>query len=251
MKNQVAEQLFDLNAQFYQLFGRAFAETRRRIQPGVRRVLQEWVTDGDWVDLGSGSGVLALEWAKSGLHGSYLGIDFSQPMLEEARSSLEGFSLPPDLDVRFEYADLRCSSWVSLMGGRAADGALMFAVLHHIPGSEHRLHILQTLHEVLKPGASLIHSEWQFQNSPRLVARIQPWNLVGIDPADVEQGDTLLDWRHALTGQTEHRGLRYVHQFSREELTHLAEASGFEIEQEFESDGAGEQLGLYQLWRRV
>jgi hypothetical protein len=122
--------------------------------------------------------------------------------------------------------------------------------MHHIPGNEHRLHILQQLHEVLKPGGSFIHSEWQFQNSPRLAARVQPWSLVGIDPGDVEEGDTLLDWRHAITGQAEHQGLRYVHQFSREELKSLAKASGFEIEQEFESDGAGGHLGLYQLWRR-
>jgi hypothetical protein len=82
------------------------------------------------------------------------------------------------------------------------------------------------------------------------VARIQPWSLVGLLQEDVEEGDTLLDWRHQLTGQKEEPGLRYVHLFSRTELLKLAETCGFEIIDEFESDGAGERLGLYQVWRR-
>jgi len=60
-----------------------------------------------------------------------------------------------------------------------------------------------------------------------------------------------LDWRHALPGQAEQSGLRYVHLFSRLELAELAASSGFIIEQEFESDGEGGKLGLYQVWRSV
>lgn len=251
MKSQVAEQLFDLNGQFYQRFGKAFAETRRRIQPGVRRVLSEWVTSGNWVDLGCGSGVLAVEWAKEGLQGSYLGMDFSRSLLEEANWNLASIRLQPGLEVRFEHADLRSDSWGDLMGQNPLDGVLMFAAMHHIPGRENRLHILHILHNALKTGGVFIHSEWQFQNSPKMMSRIKPWILAGIDPEELEEGDTLLDWRHAAAGQEECQGLRYVHLFSRDELAQLAEASGFSIEQEFDSDGAGERLGLYQLWRKI
>jgi hypothetical protein len=74
--------------------------------------------------------------------------------------------------------------------------------------------------------------------------------MVGLSQEDVEEGDTLLDWRHQLIGREDEPGLRYVHLFSRAELSHLAEKSGFEIIDEFESDGAGEKLGLYQVWRK-
>lgn len=251
MKIQVAEQLFDLNCLFYQSFGKAFAETRRRIQPGVRRVLNEWVTGGNWVDLGCGSGVLAAEWAKSGLQGSYLGLDFSRSLLEEAKKNLAKVQPLSDLNIRFEYADLRSDEWLGLMQQHPLDGVLMFAALHHIPGYENRLRILNTVNSALRPGGVFIHSEWQFQNSPKMMSRVKPWSLAGIDPAELDEGDTLLDWRHAAAGQEECQGLRYVHLFSHQELVQLAATSGFRIEEEFASDGAGERLGLYQLWRKL
>jgi hypothetical protein len=102
---------------------------------------------------------------------------------------------------------------------------------------------------LLKPGGLFIHSEWQFQNSPRLLARVQPWSVAGIDESELEEGDWLLDWRYRAGGGLEKPGLRYVHLFNREELAGLAAASGFEILTEFESDGKEGRLALYQVWR--
>jgi len=68
---------------------------------------------------------------------------------------------------------------------------------------------------------------------------------------DVEEGDTLLDWRHHCDDQDKEPGLRYVHLFSREELSGLAQGAGFRIVDEFESDGQGERLGLYQVWQKI
>ena len=88
----------------------------------------------------------------------------------------------------------------------------------------------------------LIHSEWQFLNSPRLAARIQPWEQVGLSPAQVDPGDYLLDWRQGGFGR------RYVHYFTLEELDALAAGSGFNIMDTFSSDGEGNNLSLYQVW---
>ena len=49
----------------------------------------------------------------------------------------------------------------------------------------------------------------------------------------------------------EHPGLRYVHLYSRCELANLADQTGFSLLEEFESDGEGGRLGLYQIWRAV
>lgn len=250
MKNEIAQQLFDLNGQFYQSFGKAFAETRRRIQPGVRRVLSEWVSDGAWLDLGCGSGALSVEWAKQGLSGSYLGVDFSHELLDEAQKSIASLAIPADLKIEFSFANLAADTWAEGIAAGSLDGVLAFASLHHIPAEENRLRILRSVRELLKPQGVFIHSEWQFQHSVKLMARVKPWSSAGIDPCELEEGDTLLDWRHAATGQAESEGLRYVHLFSGAELERLAAASGFTIEQEFVSDGSGERLGLYQLWRK-
>jgi hypothetical protein len=94
----------------------------------------------------------------------------------------------------------------------------------------------------LASNGKFILSNWQFLNSAKLWARIQPWERIGLTSADVDAGDYLLDWRRG--GE----GLRYVHQFKEEELAGLAHESGFEIVASFYSDGEGGKLGLYQVW---
>ena len=59
MQENVIQQLLDINFQFYQTFGEAFAATRRRVQPGIRKVLERIPDKGKWLDLGCGSGGLA------------------------------------------------------------------------------------------------------------------------------------------------------------------------------------------------
>ncbi len=250
MRPEILQKLQAINKEFYQRFGDAFAETRRRIQQGVARVLEQYIHDGDWLDIGCGSGALSQAWIKHGLKGSYTGLDFSQPLLREAIKSFESRAPQPGLKVTFEQADLITTDWCEHFSLNLFDGVLAFAVLHHIAGAEVRIRLLQQIAGLIKPGGLFIHSEWQFQHSPKLVARIQPWTLVGLSQEDVAEGDTLLDWRHQLTGQGNSRGFRYVHLFSREELSQLAERCEFEIIDEFESDGAGERLGLYQVWRK-
>lgn len=243
--------LLELNRRFYQAFGPAFAATRRRIQPGVRAALERISNGGRWVDLGCGSGALAVEWARRFDSGRYLGLDFSAELLAEARRAVASVSIPPGLEIRFAQADLAEPNWSAPLAGERFDGALAFAVLHHLPGAELRRRVLAQVRGLLPAGGRFILSNWQFQHSPKLMARRQPWALAGLADDDVEPGDTLLDWRYALPGQPEQTGLRYVHLFSREELAALAADAGFAIEETYESDGEGGRLGLYQVWRAV
>ncbi|MCI0552058.1 MAG: class I SAM-dependent methyltransferase, partial [Anaerolineae bacterium] len=117
-----------------------------------------------------------------------------------------------------------------------------FAVLHHIPSNELRLNILQTVRQLLKPDGMFVHSNWQFLNSEKLKARIQPWEGAAISPSEVEPGDYLLDWRSGG------KGLRYVHHFGESELNELAVTTGFHVAETFYSDGNGGNLGFYQVW---
>ncbi len=251
MRTELAKSIVDINRQFYQNFGDAFAATRRRIQPGIRRVLSSLPKEGNWLDLGCGSGTLALEWAHTGRTGSYLGVDFSPALLAQAESSLHELELPAGLRIQFRQMDLMTSDWCLELPDSIFDGIMCFAAMHHIPGFENRLAFLNQVRTLLPEGGLYVHSNWQFQNSPRLAARIQPWKLVSIQADELEEGDTLLDWRYILPGQPEITGYRYVHRFSLPELTNLAAQSGFTIFETFESDGEGGRLGLYQLWRAI
>ncbi|NJC95365.1 MAG: hypothetical protein C3F07_21490 [Anaerolineales bacterium] len=239
MDSSTARRLIELNREFYTRFGDSFSATRQRIQPGVRRVLKKLNGDEDILDLGCGNGELARELAQRGHRGSYLGVDFSLPLLQHAESIPEGFS------ARFVEADLtKLSDFKDQLSANGKWSVVTaFAVLHHVPSVELRLDILRTVHDLLKDDGLFIHSNWQFLNSEKLKARIQPWETVSISGLEVEAGDHLLDWRSGG------KGLRYVHHFSESELNELARASGFQVIETFYSDGAGGDLGLYQVWQ--
>ena len=246
MDERTAEELLAINRRFYDEFGDAFAATRRRIQPGIGRVLATIPTDvaSDWLDLGCGSGALGQIWAEQQRSGSYTGLDFSSPLLREAEKSTAGLS-DERLSIRYQSADLMNPDWPSVLDEKNFDGVLAFASLHHIPGRENHLRLFRQVHDLLKPGGRFIFSVWQFQNSPKLMQRVQPWSRVGIEPELLETGDTLLDWRYALPDNAEKEGLRYVHLFREDELRELAAQSGFELTELFYSDGAEGNLGLY------
>jgi SAM-dependent methyltransferase len=238
VKTDTAGRLIILNRQFYTNFSEPFSATRRRLQPGVRRMLDTLQGEERILDLGCGNGTLARALAHRGHRGAYLGLDYSLPLLATASAMLEGFA------AEFREVDLTQLPVLRdqlLAGGRWSLIAA-FAVLHHIPGQNLRLDILKAVHDLLAPGGRFLHSNWQFLKSARLRRRVQPWQAIGLVESDVDPGDTLLDWRSGGMG------LRYVHHFSAAELAELAASSGFRIVESFCSDGREGDLAIYQEW---
>jgi tRNA (uracil-5-)-methyltransferase TRM9 len=227
--------LLDLNRQFYQTFALPFSSTRLRLQPGVRRILDDIPPSANILDLGCGNGELARQLGVRQHQGIYTGVDSSPTLLAQV-----GQGLPSNF--HFLQADLSTGDWDAPLQGMKVDLVAAFAVLHHLPGEELRLLVLQKVRTLLSPTGHFIHSEWQFLNSTRLKNRIQPWERVGLSAGEVDPGDYLLDWRQEGTG------LRYVHHFSEIELKQLAAKTGFEIIASFLSDGENSRLGLYQVW---
>ena len=239
-----AAQLLEINRRFYDEHGQDFADTRTRIQPGVRRVLQSLEVEDSILDLGCGSGALARTLSQNGHRGRYLGLDFSLPALE--RASLGHYEFPTSFleadlaqpgRLRFQVlsrsAGLMAESWAVVAA---------FAFLHHIPGKSLRLDLLRLVHSWLRADGRFILSNWQFSASGRMQSRIMPWSAVGMNDTDLDEGDHLIDWRRGGTG------LRYVHEFRESELAGLAAESGFSVVESFLSDGADRRSGLYQIW---
>jgi tRNA (uracil-5-)-methyltransferase TRM9 len=260
MKGSVMERLRKINYEFYTGHGREFASTRRRLQPGVRRLVETLRGEESILDLGCGNGPLARELARRGHRGAYLGIDFSAELLRQAENAVSGLS------ARFVRADLvelarpRVSE-PSLESGHPpadssarteAEGAIgqapwmiaaAFAVLHHIPAREQRQQVLGAVRGWMHAEGRLFLSNWQFLEHARMGTRVQRWSTAGVDASDLDSNDYLLDWRHGAPG------LRYVHQFGEAELGELAAASGFAVIETFYSDGADHRSGLYQVWQ--
>jgi SAM-dependent methyltransferase len=261
MHADIAAKLIELNREFYQTFGHAFSEKRQRLQPGVRRVLDSLSGLESILDLGCGNGEVARALARRGHRGAYLGLDFSLSLLTEAGRQ------PAGLTVNFAEADLTSNDWESVVASErfSASEAILssnarllrreehpprndmvniifcFAVLHHIPSESLRLKVLNKIHALLASDGKFILSNWQFLNSDKWRARIQPWERIGLSAADVDEGDYLLDWRHG--GE----GLRYVHCYSDDELISLAAQSRFDVQDSFHADGEGGRLSLYQI----
>jgi tRNA (uracil-5-)-methyltransferase TRM9 len=244
MQPDTSHRLIELNRQFYQTFAQPFSITRQRLQPGVRRILDQIPVDANVVDLGCGNGELWRALLSRGFLGRYVGLDFSDGLLQAARERLAPVATLQQ--PTFLQADLADPGWVNKISNTpitvAATVATAFAVLHHLPGIERRAQFLQQVRSLLAPDGRLFLSNWQYLNSERLRARIQPWATIGLDDEQVDPGDNLLDWRRGGYG------LRYVHHFTETELVDLARASGFRILEAFYSDGEGGRLSLYQVW---
>jgi SAM-dependent methyltransferase len=239
MNIETTEKLLALTRQFYQTFALQFSATRARVQPGVQRVLAALPPPAQVLDLGCGNGGAARFLAQRGHTGGYIGLDASEGLLQEAQKQPWD-----DFAAAFIPSDLAAPGWEASPGLRSRhfDAVFIFAVLHHLPGEALRLDVLRKARALLSPGGRLTLSVWQFLHSPRWLARIQPWELIGLTGKDVDSGDYLLDWRQGG------RGLRYVHHFSAGELAALARDGGFRLVDRFTSDGEGGRLGLYQTW---
>ncbi len=238
MREEILAQLLRLNLEFYQTLAVPFSETRSRLQPGVLRALASLPRGASVVDLGCANGGLARELARRGHEGPYLGLDSSSRLLAIARQN----AAAPW--AKFGLADLAAPDWAATLG-MSFDQAFAFAILHHLPGEDTRLRFARQACEALNPGGRFALSVWDFMQSKRLRARVLPWQTVGIDERDLEPGDFLLDWRRGGSG------LRYVHHLSEDELTALAQATGFNITEAYRSDGKGGRLGLYQVWQKA
>ena len=240
MEAEIRQQIIDLNHQFYQTFAQPFSLTRQRIQPGVRRVLEQIPIEASVLDLGCGNGELWQVLASRGQRGVYCGLDFSTGLLQAARErTARSESNNPPV---FIQADLTRPDWVKLILLSPVEIVTAFAVMHHLPGIETRLRLLEQIKSLLAPQGRLYLSNWQFLNSERLRARVQPWETVGLTQAQVDAEDYLLDWRQGGLG------LRYVHHFSPAELDELAQISGYRVLETFYSDGKGGRLSIYQTW---
>ena len=237
MRNEVVQELIRLNRGFYQTFAASFSQTRARLQPGVADTIDHTADSDSVLDLGCGNGGVARHLAQRGHQGVYYGFDSSSALIEIAQQDC------PHPQAQFFVADLAEREWYKRFP-ESFDQIFAFSVLHHIPGEELRIQILNQVHRRLSADGKFTVSNWNFPESKRLQKRILPWSTIDFDQDDVDSGDALLDWRR------DGYGLRYVHHFNENELGQLAQATGFRVCDTFYSDGEGGRLGLYQVWEK-
>ncbi len=238
MRLAVLQQINKINQIFYDDLGDEFSKTRGRVQPGVAAQIPAFINTASILDVGCGNGSFAHALESAGFSGHFSGIDLSQPLLRHAQANL------PTNRYTFQQVDLTKPAWQFQGGDAIHDVITSFAVLHHIAGKDQRNLFFANIRARLADNGIFVFSVWQFLNSPKLTARILPWEDVGIPTKEVEEGDHLLDWRSGG------KGIRYAHHYSQQELNDHAKSAGFRVVNSYFSDGTKGNLAIYQTWKK-
>jgi tRNA (uracil-5-)-methyltransferase TRM9 len=245
MKPETAKIINELNTQFYQVNATGFALTRNQAKKGWQSVLKRVPLHRPLqvLDVACGNGLFGVFLAENKVECMYTGIDNSEGLLQSAKQRI-----PRYLQPRFIKADISDPAWVASLHQKRFDLVVCFAALHHLPGFELRLRLLQELLEATNPEGMVAISTWDFYPHERFKKKIVSWNAFkqtetgkNLDTTDLEEHDYLMSWQNSKTP-------RYVHWVNEEEARQLAKGLGAEINVEmFLADGDDETFNRYLL----
>ncbi|MDD4352346.1 MAG: methyltransferase domain-containing protein [Candidatus Gracilibacteria bacterium] len=194
--------------QSYDKIAKEFSQTRSHSWPEIDILKQEIRPGSRVLDLGCGNGRLWQALAELRL--DYLGIDFSENLIQEAKK-LHPSAKFEILDFTHELAKLATKF----------DYLVSIAALHHIPEKKLRIKVFRELKQVLAPGGELLFSVWNLRQAKYLkylyLARLKNWGRYGWN-------DCFIPWKASRKPIW-----RYYHAFSKRELRKLLKQSGFTI----------------------
>ena len=270
MDRITAEILCKATDDFYTAQARSFSATRQYPWPGWERVLAE-------VGLVLASGATLEEGLFRNIAVPYTALDVGAGNLRFFRYLRE--QLPPEVQldlyavdnceamlpdeealanempfVRFQKVDvlqrlLHGASLAEQIEAPLCSLVTCFGLMHHVPGMELRLDLLNVLVSLAAPGGYIAVSFWQFLNNPDLARKaiaFQPAALsaLQVDPSGLDAGDCLLGWQDlpAAPGN-----VRYCHSFTTDEVDFMADAVSDRatVVSCFEADGRTQNLNRY------
>ncbi|MGI5828062.1 MAG: class I SAM-dependent methyltransferase [Patescibacteria group bacterium] len=133
----------------YNAIGQHFSETRKKRMWAEILPFTKFVKPGMKVlDVGCGNGRLIPEF--SGKKISYLGIDFSETLIEQAKERFP--------KRRFLLRDITTLQGWSHIG--EYDALFCLGVLHHVPDRNRQHTVLQQMYQHTKPGGFVVISVW-------------------------------------------------------------------------------------------
>jgi SAM-dependent methyltransferase len=215
MTPETVQHLNALNRQFYETTATEFDATRSQAWQGWYRLLPYLTLPLRVLDVGCGNGRFGVFLAEQ-LHPTaemplhYHGIDNSAALLAFAQNALAKM---PHLSTTLTAQDIIEQPELP---AETYDLVTLFGVIHHVPGADNRLKLMQRLAACVAPGGLLVFAAWRFYEHDRFRERIIPWS----DDIEVEPGDYLLDWRRGETA------LRYCHYVDDTEQARLIRTSG-------------------------
>jgi ubiquinone/menaquinone biosynthesis C-methylase UbiE len=207
MDIEYAKKILEETKENYNLISEDFSRTRNKFWEEMS-FISDYAKDGDRVlDLGCGNGRLSELFSEKKIE--YYGVDFSEGLINIARKRYPklNFQVADALNLPFPDGFF--------------DKVFSVAVFHHIPSAELRIKFLKEASRALKPGGTLILSVWSFSLPKEIRLFVKYFFLKFFKREDVDFRDAFVPWGNKL--------LRYVHSFSKKELTLLFLEVGFKI----------------------
>lgn len=235
------QRLIQINREFYATAADDFAQTRAAGWRGWARLLMHLPPHAPLrvLDVGCGNARLAAYLAERLDRAiEYVGIDSNPRLLALGADSVRH-------DERITPTLLEQDALLDALPDERFDLVAAFGFVHHIPGMRQRQATLQSLGSRVSVGGILAVTLWKFYEYARFRGRIVPWSHLSQPPTTLEAGDHLLDWRQ---GQ---RSLRYCHYVDEHEQAALIDAAQLPLIDSYRSDGEGNQVNAYLVWRRL
>ncbi len=187
----------------------SFSESRKEIWPELKE-LEKYIKNGKKIlDLGCGNGRLFELF--QGKNVEYIGVDFSEKLIEKAKEKYgEHFKVADMLNLPFE--------------DNCFDSIWTIAVFHHIPSREFRIKALKEIKKILKPSGKIIMTCWNLYQ-PIYLKLLFKFTLIKLfKGSKLDFKDVFVEWKN--TGIQ-----RYYHAFTKKELKKLFEMTGLKIEE--------------------
>jgi tRNA (uracil-5-)-methyltransferase TRM9 len=234
-----------LNQNFYEKVYADFSSSRQYYWQGWHQLTQYLLSPNTLpvrvLDLGCGNGRFAQFLLSLGLQIEYVGVDFSQNLIDTAHPELK---LNPNITLiagnMFEYLQSEVANF---------DLIVSFGVLHHIYSIPKRNEFFDQIANLSHLNTDIILTTWQFMDSPELAKKVLSTEQMMSITELVDTGiidclgdqDYILDWNRGV------RAFRYGHYYLKSEIASLATAAGLKIVSDFLDDGKNGNGNRYYI----
>lgn len=259
MDHATAGILNELTRSFYERCAQSFSDTRSGPWKGWLRCLaavDDRLARDDVRVLDLGCGNLRFEAFLAGHARSRIDIWAvdSCEALVSAGEDIIRHNAQNIIHLHILYLDIASSILNGDLAERLAsvltcDIACAFGLMHHIPGIEARLALIDAMLDVLDQDGYALVSLWQLTRDARLAAKAQVTTehaLAAYPSLALESGDCLLGWKD------EADVLRYCHDFDDAEIDAMIEhvKPRARLVDRFNADGKSGDLNCYLILQR-
>lgn len=255
MDQRTADILIQANNRFYARQALSFGKTRQNSWPGWSRVVEACNIDAS----SDGRPLSVLDLAcgnkrfEAYLETRFPDMPFAFTTIDNAPFQDFGCLSNPVAHRQLDILDSLMNK-PTLGLADPHDICVSFGFMHHVPGQDMRLCVLNSLIEATAQQGYMALSFWRFLDSPSLALQAEAcWEPAcqsladqGLDASKLDAGDVFLGW----DGKSD--VWRYCHSFSTEEIDWLIAqvANETSVADRFRSDGRGKNLNEYVILQK-